>query len=432
MSLIQETRRVLLLDDPPPTYEAWELAKELDPEEIINTIEFSGLRGRGGAGFPTGRKLRLTREVQNGPKCVVVNGAEDEPGSGKDQLLLESSPELVVEGALIAAHAVGATRLFFYLSEQHPASSTAIRSALASFDQIRTVEPGDDPQDESDSLCATIVLSSPAYVAGEDTAALECIEGSEALPREKPPYPVESGVFGRPTLALNAETVATLSRIVLYGGAAYRSLGTAESTGTMLFTLGPEMKSSGVYELELGTPLRHLIEVCGGGLRAGEPVRFVLPGGPSSAFLPEDRLDVPLSYEGLREAGSAIGCGVVRVFGASACIVETLVDLMGFFQRECCGQCPPCRMETGLLARIIGQVAAGKGNPELLGKLTEVLDFAQEKGGLCSFIGMPGPPVRSALALFADDFDSHLRDGTCSHGPKRNLRSIRCRAPHGN
>jgi NADH-quinone oxidoreductase subunit F len=207
-----------------------------------------------------------------------------------------------------------------------------------------------------------------------------------------------------------------VSRVVLRGAEWYRSLGTPESPGTMLFTLGPEMAAPGIYELELGTPLRHLIEVCGGGLRSGEAVRFVLPGGPSSGLLTPEQLDVPLTYEALQAAGSAIGCGVVRVFGESACVVEVLHELMTFFQRECCGQCPPCRMETGLLARVVGQIQAGAGNPVLLGKLPEILDFAQQQGGLCSFIAMPGPPVRSALALFPGDFASHIESGSCPPG----------------
>lgn len=405
MSAVSPTRHAILLEDPPEPFAAWEVARRAAPEAVIEAIERSGLRGRGGAGFPTGRKLRLAHEAAGEPKHVVVNGAEDEPGSGKDQFLLQELPELVVEGALVTAHAVGAQSVVFYLSELHPASADAIQRALDAAGRIG-----------GDAVAASIVLSPSTYVAGEDSAALEVLEGRDALPREKPPYPVTAGLHGLPTAVVNAETVAAMARIVVHGADWYRSLGTAESPGTMLFTLGPEMASPGIHELELGTPLRHLVEVCGGGLASGEPVRFVLPGGPSSGFLAADELDVPLAYEALRDVGSALGCGVVRVFGAGACVVEVLHELMGFFKRESCGQCPACRMETGLLERLVGQIRAGAGNPVLLEKLPEVVDFAQQQGGLCSFISMPGPPVRSALARFPGDFAAHLESGCCPPG----------------
>ena len=405
MSTVTSARRAILLDDPPAPFAAWELAEHSDQAAVVDVIERSGLRGRGGAGFPTGTKLRLAREAEGSPKSVVVNGAEDEPGSGKDQFLLQKLPELVIEGAMIAARAVGAEEVVFYLSEEHPESTARLQAAVEETDRMSQA-----------ALAASFVISPSTYVAGEDTAALEVIEGREPLPRDKPPYPVVAGVHGRPTAVLNAETAAVLPRIILHGADWYRSLGTPESPGTMLFTLGPEMKAPGIHELELGKPLRHLVEEVGGGLRSGEPVRFVLPGGPSSGFLTPHQLDVPLTYERLREAGSALGCGVVRVFGASTCIVEVLDELMGFFQRECCGQCPPCRMETGLLARLVGQLRAGAGNAQLLEKLPEVLDFAQAQGGKCSFIGMPGPPVRSALELFPEDFASHIETGGCPPG----------------
>jgi NADH:ubiquinone oxidoreductase subunit F (NADH-binding) len=181
----------------------------------------------------------------------------------------------------------------------------------------------------------------------------------------------------------------------------------------MLFTLGSEMAVPGVHELELGTPLRRLLEDHGGGLRNGRTIRAVLPGGPSSGFLGADQLDVPLEHASLLAAGSALGCGVVRAFDDRTCIVEVLEEIVRFFAAESCGQCPACRMETGLLARLVGQTRAGAGNPELLDKLPEVLDFDATKGGLCSLIAMPGPPVRSALARFRADFEHHLEHGCC-------------------
>lgn len=408
-------RRVILRDDAPDPYAAWQRCRSSDQDQLIAEIELSGVRGRGGAGFPAALKMRLTRAEDSPRKFVVVNGAEDEPGSRKDQYLLEAHPALVVEGALIAAHAIGARHVVFYLSEAHPSSVEAIRRTLRDagglVQLVDTV--ASEAQGPPDSLTASLVLSPRTYVAGEDSAALELIEGREGLPRQKPPYPASQGLYGAPTLVSNVETLATLPRILTYGAEWYRSLGTADSPGTMLFTLGEEMMAPGIYELELGTPLRVLIEDHGGGLRSQRAVRAVLPGGPSSGFLTKDELDVPLEHSALRARGSALGCGVVQVYDESECMVEVLEGIAKFFAAECCGQCPPCRMETGLLQRLIGQTRAGTGNAALLDKLPEVLDFAAQKGGFCSLITMPGPPVRSALERFRSDFEHHLQFGGC-------------------
>jgi NADH-quinone oxidoreductase subunit F len=407
-------RRVIIRDDAPDPYAAWQRCRSIDPDRLIAEIELSGVRGRGGAGFPAARKMRLTRAEDAPRKYVVVNGAEDEPGSQKDQYLLEGYPALVVEGALLAAHAIGAAHIVFYLSEAHPESAKAIKQTLREANaHVRLIGASADGEGSSDSLTASVVLSPRTYVAGEDTAALELIEGHQGLPRQKPPYPASRGLHGAPTLVSNVETLATFPRILTYGAEWYRSLGTADSPGTMLFTLGEEMVAPGIYELELGTPLRVLIEDCGGGLRSHRSLRAVLPGGPSSGFLTKDEIDVPLEHSALKARGSALGCGVVHVYDDSECMVEVLEGIAKFFAAECCGQCPPCRMETGLLQRLIGQTRAGTGNAALLDKLPEVLDFAADKGGFCSLITMPGPPVRSAIQRFRSDFEHHIQFGGC-------------------
>jgi NADH:ubiquinone oxidoreductase subunit F (NADH-binding) len=399
-------------------YQAWhQVVEASSPNALVETILASGLRGRGGAGFPTGRKLQLAADAMGEPKYVVVNGAEDEPGSGKDRFVLERNPALVVEGALLAAWAVGARQVIFYISQRLDAAQRSLEAELTSASDLGLVElcPSLERDQTAGPRIAATVLSAPtAYVAGEDTAALEVIEGKEGLPRTRPPYPVTEGLWGRPTLVANVETVATLPAIVLRGADWYRNLGTVDTPGTMLFTLGEEMAHPGVYELELGTPLRLLLEGCGGGLASGVPIRAVLPGGPSSGFLPSDLLDTPLDHQSMRDAGSALGCGIVRVYGEDECMVEALEAIVGFFAAECCGQCPPCRMETGMLVQIVGQVRSGRATEALLDKLPEVVDFANGQGGICSFIGMPILPVKTALERFRDDFEHHLRTGTCS------------------
>ena len=399
-------------------YRTWRQTIETSsPGAVVEQILASGLRGRGGAGFPTGRKLQLAAEAEGDTKYVVVNAAEDEPGSGKDRFLLERNPALVLEGALLAAWAIGARQVIFYLSERLDAAQQSLGAELATATNTGLVElqqSSETGPTNGHRIAVTVVPAPSAYVAGEDTAALEVIEGNEGLPRRRPPYPVTEGLWGRPTVVANVETLATLPAIVLSGAAWYRSLGTDNTPGTMLFTLGQEMAHPGVYELELGTPLRVLLEGYGGGLASGAAVRAVLPGGPSSGFLPSDRLDTPLDHQSLRDVGSALGCGVVQVYGEDDCMVEALETIAGFFAAECCGQCPPCRMETGLLQRIIGQVRAGSAPEALLDKLPEVVDFANGQGGICSFIAMPILPVKTALEFFRDDFEHHLRTGTCA------------------
>jgi NADH:ubiquinone oxidoreductase subunit F (NADH-binding) len=353
-----DSRRAILLEDGsaagPPAYEAWAFAeRSLAPREIVEVVSASGLRGRGGAGLPTGKKLELTLAAAGPAKYVLANAAEDEPGSRKDRFLLERVPAKVVEGALIAALAIGARDLVFYVSvELDEARVSLERELRAAAAHGLTFVKGDIQRDAYEArLRAWLVDAPPAYVAGEDTAALEVIEGRKGLPREKPPYPVTEGLWGNPTFAANVETLAAIPSIVSRGPDWYRSLGTPESPGTMLFTLGDEMRNPGVYELEIGVRLSELLQHYGGGLSSEAPVKAVLPGGPSSGFLTADQLEITLDHTALREAGSALGCGIVRVYDSSSCLVEVLYEIMSFFARECCGQCPSCRMETSMLVR---------------------------------------------------------------------------------
>jgi NADH-quinone oxidoreductase subunit F len=221
-------------------------------------------------------------------------------------------------------------------------------------------------------------------------------------------------LFGKPTVVNNVETLANIPRIVRNGAAWFRSFGTAASPGTMIFCLGEEMTHPGAYELALGTPLRHLYEELGGGLRDGKPLRAVLPGGPSCAFLTAEQLDTPLDPESLRLAGSTLGCGVMRFYSARDCMVEETLRIAQFFARESCGQCPACRMETSMLAAMVERITTGKAEAALFEQFPKIIDFNRGKG-FCALINMPGPPLLSALQLFRSDFDHHLRHGSCPH-----------------
>ena len=382
-------------------YEAAGRLGELSPQEVIARVEASGLRGRGGAGFPAGRKLALTLECPETPHYVVMNGGEDEPGSHKDRVLMENVPHLLLEGIVLAAYAVQAEKAYLYINRGYEAATRALETAMGEAREAGYW--GEDIAGSGFGVDLVTVAAPSNYVAGEDTAALEVIEGKDPLPRQKPPFPVTAGLFGKPSLVNNVETLANLAPIVAKGPDWFRSFGTGESPGTMIFSLGDEMERPGVYELPLGTPLRHLVEECGGGLKDGKRIKAILPGGPSSGFLRPESLDVPLDHDSLREAGSSIGCGVVKVLTEDDSVLDEVARIADFFARESCGQCPACRMETNMLVALLKKVQDGQGNDALVEQFGKVIAFNKGKG-FCSLINMPGPPIESALRLFPEEF----------------------------
>jgi NADH-quinone oxidoreductase subunit F len=394
-------------------YDALASALKAGPEHVIQSISEAGLRGHGGAGFPAGKKWALTRECTEQTRYLVLNGGEDEPGSKKDRVLLENLPHLVIEGVIIAAYAIGAARAFLYINARYETATKALADALA--EARRAGYLGQNILGSNFSLEIEITPAPHNYVAGEDTAALEVIEGKKPLPRQKPPFPVTVGLFGKPTVVNNVETLANVAPIVLNGSAWYRNFGTSESPGTMIFSLGDDVNRPGIYELPFGTPLRYLIEQCGHGIKGEKRIKAIMPAAPSSAFLAADRLDTPLEANAMREAGSALGCGVVRVIGEDSCMVEEVLRISEFFMAESCGQCPACRMETNTLTMLLKKVQQGQGGQPMLEQFGKVLAFNKGKG-FCNLIAMPGPPIESALQLFPEDFAAHLATGKCPTG----------------
>ncbi len=392
-------------------YDALEKAlKQLSPEQVLQQVADSGLRGRGGAGFPTGKKWAFTAEAPDTPHYVVLNGGEDEPGSKKDLLLMENLPHLVLEGLILTSYAVKASKAYLYINAAYKDAIRSMEEALAEGTQAGYC--GKRILGSDFSLEVLFTPAPPNYVAGEDTAALEVIEEKKPWPRQKPPFPATAGLFGKPTAVNNVETLANVPPIVARGAKWYRGFGTAESPGTMVFSLNDEVKRPGVYELPFGTPLRYLIEDCGGGTRDGGKIKAVLPGGPSSAFLSAEQLDVALDHNSVRAAGSSIGCGVVRILTEGSCVVEEILRIAEFFAAESCGQCPACRMETNMLAALLKKVQQGQGGAPLLDQFGKVIAFNKGKG-FCNLVNMPGPPIESALKLFRSDFDFHLANGRC-------------------
>jgi len=392
-------------------YQALAKAVKSTPEEIVKVVSDAGLRGRGGAGFPTGKKWQFTREAPGNPRYLVVNGGEDEPGSKKDRVLLEMLPHLVVEGTILSAYAIGANKAYFYINARYDVATQSVNDALA--EAQAEGYWGENILGSSFPLDIEIVAAPHNYVAGEDTAVLEVIEGRKPLPRQKPPFPVTVGLFGKPTSVNNVETIANVAPIILKGADGYRKFGTAESPGTMIFSLNDDVNRPGVYELPFGTPLRYLIENCGGGLKSGKPIKAIMPAAPSSAFLLPEKIDTPLDHNSMRDAGAGLGCGVVKLISEGTCIVEEVLRIADFFTAESCGQCPACRMETNTLSMMMKKVQAGQGSQPMLEQFGKILAFNKGKG-FCNLIAMPGPPIESALKLFPADFEAHLTTGKCA------------------
>ena len=371
-------------------YDGLALAIQKGPQWLRQEVATSLLRGRGGAAFPTIRKWQLAADAEGTDKYVVANGGEHEPGSNKDRYLVEHYPHAVIEGLALAGIATGARQGYLYLIEDMAGPRASAEMAL---------------QEASDAgllpFPVTIHCGPTTYVAGEETAALNAIEGQPAKPRKKPPFPGEAGLFGKPTTVNNTETLAHVAWIARNGGAAFAAIGTAESKGTLLFTLGDSVRKPGVYELPFGATYRDLIEGCGGGLKDGHTVRAILPA-MSAAFLDAQHLDVPIAYETLRAIGTSPGCGGVRIVDETTDVVALTLEIAEFFMKEQCGQCPPCRMETNQFVHILKAVQAGKG-PGYDQKMTKLADFSKRKG-FCSLIEMAAAPVISALTCFANDF----------------------------
>jgi NADH:ubiquinone oxidoreductase subunit F (NADH-binding) len=371
---------------------AFSLAQMVEPAQVVDAIRRSGLSGKGGAAFPTYRKLEMMSQQRAAERCVVINGGEHEPGSDKDRYLLERYPETVLEGALILSRAACATSLIFAVKETCAEAIAHLRSLI---DRImpRLALPID----------VRVVPIGEAYLVGEESALLEALENRPALPRGKPPFPIESGLNGFPTLVQNAETAAHIPFILAAGVEEYLSLG-QDGLAVTLCTFGSEFKNSGVSLVPLGITLRELIFGFGGGLRSNKRVKAIQPGGPGSGFLSHQQLDVTFSDKALKEAGSAIGCCAIRAFSGDDDMVKVVAELMEFFAINSCGQCPSCRMETQMLSNIMRQTLAGKGNEKILTQVPAVIKNANAKPSRCGLVQMPAPAILSALKCFPEEF----------------------------
>ncbi|MBO5445881.1 NADH-quinone oxidoreductase subunit NuoF [bacterium] len=387
--------------------------KEGNPDAVIETIEKSGLRGRGGGGFPTGRKWRFTAANKGGKSYVVCNGDEGDPGAFMDRSIMEGDPHKLLEGMAIAAYAIGADEGYIYVRAEYPLAIKRLRKAIADAEARNFL--GKNIMGSDFSFELHIKEGAGAFVCGEETALIASIEGERGMPRPKPPFPANKGLFGRPTLINNVETLANVPVIMLNGADWFAQMGTETSKGTKTFALTGEVNNTGLIEVPMGTTLREIVFDIGGGIRNGKKFKAVQIGGPSGGCLTEEHLDLPMDYDNLIKAGAMVGSGGLVVMAEDTCIVEVARFFMNFTQNESCGKCVPCREGTKNMLKILEKIVAGKGEMSDL-DLLEDLAQAVKDGSLCG-LGKTAPnPVLSTLKYFRDEYIAHIKDKKCPAG----------------
>jgi NADH-quinone oxidoreductase subunit F len=391
-------------------YEALPKAlKEYAPAEVVELVTASGLRGRGGAGFPAGRKWGFMPKDPD-LKYVLVNADEGEPGTFKDRALMENDPHQVIEGTIIASYAVGAKHAFVYIRGELSVAARRIVAAIG--EAYAKGFLGESILGSGFSLDMSVVRGAGAYICGEETALIESLEGQRGEPRKKPPYPASVGVWGKPTLVNNVETLANVPHIIDQGVEWYTSIGTPKSTGPKLFCVSGHVKQPGLFELPLGVPLRELIYDHAGGIASGKRLKAVIPGGSSTPMLAPEQVDTPMDFESLAAAGSALGTGAVIVMNEDTCMVGVARRLTRFYNHESCGRCTPCRAGTQRMLEILEGVEQGEGEPGDVERLEEIARGIQ---GLtfCPMGDAAVNPVLSSIKLFKDEYEYHIMHKRC-------------------
>ncbi len=397
----------------------------LSPQQIIETIEQSGLRGRGGAGFPTGRKWRLVRQQPGETKYVICNGDEGDPGAFMDRMVLESFPYRVIEGLAIAAVAVGAHDAIFYIRHEYPQALRRVRAALAECERRGWL--GERLLGSDYPLRISIKEGAGAFVCGEETALIASVEGRRGMPRLRPPFPAESGLWGKPTLINNVETLALVPWIIRRGSASFARIGTATSKGTKVFALAGKVRRAGLIEVPMGTTLREIVEDIGGGVAPGRKFKAVQIGGPSGGCVPARLADTPVDYESLRDIGAIMGSGGMVVLDDTACMVDIARYFLQFTQNQSCGKCIFCRIGTKRMLELLELLCAGKANRQHLIEL-EALASQVTQASLCG-LGKTAPnPVLTTLRYFREEYEAHL-EGRCPAGKCTQLLTYRV-LPH--
>lgn len=391
-------------------YAALAKALEMRPEEIIAQVKRSGLRGRGGAGFPSGEKWEICRNAKGKPKYLICNGDEGDPGAFMDRAILESDPHSVVEGMLIAAYAIGARYGYIYVRAEYPLAVQRARLALRQARKLNLLGRNILGSDFSFEL--RLFQGSGAFVCGEETALIASLEGKPGTPYYRPPYPAISGLYGKPTLINNVKTLAFIRHIIGNGGESFASIGTKGSKGTAVFALAGKVVNTGLAEVPMGTTLRQVIFDVGSGIKEGKRFKAVQIGGPSGGCLPESALDLPIDFDSLTDAGAMMGSGGMIVLDEDDCMVEIARYFLEFTQRESCGKCTFCRLGTKQMLEVLGEFTKGKGKIEDLALLSQLAEDIKA-GSLCG-LGKTAPnPVLSTLRFFRDEYEAHIKEGRC-------------------
>jgi NADH-quinone oxidoreductase subunit F len=388
-----------------------QVLREYSPEQVIQIVTASGLRGRGGAGFPAGRKWSFIPKDPHIEKYVCVNTDEGEPGTFKDRELVEKDPHQIIEGVIIASYAVGARRAFVYIRGEF---FLGVKRWIKAIDDAYAKGfLGKNIQGSAFSLDLSVHRGAGAYICGEETALIESLEGRRGQPRKKPPYPANVGLWGKPTLVHNVETLANVPHIINHGAEWFASMGTPKSTGPKLFCVSGHVRNRQVLELPLGTPLREIIEQHCGGMAFDRPLKAVIPGGASTPMLTAQQLDTHMDFESLEAAGTMLGTGAIIVMNDRTCMVDVARRLMRFFAHESCGHCTPCRVGTQRMLDILERLEHGNGKP---GDLESLEQIALGMRGItfCPLGDATTNPVLSGLRLFRDEYEYHIKNGRCA------------------
>ena len=391
---------------------------EMQPADVIKTILDSGLRGRGGGGFPTGRKWQFAADQVNDTKYVVCNADEGDPGAFMDRSILEGDPHAVLEAMAIAGYAIGAHQGYIYIRAEYPIAVGRLEIAINQAREYGLL--GKNIFDTGFDFDIEIRLGAGAFVCGEETALLTSIEGNRGEPRPRPPFPAVKGLFGKPTIINNVETYANICQIILNGAEWFASMGTEKSKGTKVFALGGKIHNTGLVEIPMGTTLREVVEDIGGGVPNGKKFKAAQTGGPSGGCIPASLIDTPIDYDNLIAIGSMMGSGGLIVMDEDTCMVDLAKFFLEFTVDESCGKCAPCRIGTRRLLEILEKITSGRGEMEDIDRLEELCDYIKS-ASLCG-LGQTAPnPVLSTLRYFRDEYIAHVKDKKCPAGVCKKL-----------
>ena len=391
---------------------------QMSQQDIIKVVKDSGLRGRGGAGFPTGLKWEFASKVQSDIKYMLCNGDEGDPGAFMDRSVMEADPHSVIEGMIIGAKAIGAHHGFIYVRAEYPLAVKRLQLAINQATEMGLL--GDNILDTGFNFHLEIYLGAGAFVCGEETALMRSLEGKRGMPRPRPPFPAYKGLWDKPSVLNNVETLAQIAPIILQGSEWYRSLGTEKSSGTKVFALTGAVNNVGLVEVPMGIPLRTIIYDIGGGIRKGRKFKAVQLGGPSGGCIPEPLLNTPVTYEDIVATGAIVGSGGMVVMDDNTCMVGTAKFFLEFTADESCGKCTPCRVGTKILLDMLTDISEGKGKEE---DIETLQDLGRDiiASSLCG-LGQTAPnPVLTTIRYFKDEYESHIRDKWCKAGVCRNL-----------